>query len=112
VSPAGAQVEGVVMNSGGKLACTAAVVLIPSGDRRSNRFLYENAAVDQNGHYAFKGVTPGDYKLFAFDQAGVVPYFDATALSGYENQGQAVHFDAGDRKTVMLKVIVTGTKNP
>jgi hypothetical protein len=112
LSPAGAQVEGIVANSAGKPACTAAVVLVPSGNRRSNQFLYENSEVDRNGHYAFKGVTPGDYKLFAFDHEGVVPYFDAVALSGYENQGQPVHFDAGDRRTVPLKVIVTGTNSP
>lgn len=112
LSPSGAQVEGMVVNSAGKPACTAAVVLIPSGDRRSNQFLYQNSEVDRNGHYAFKGVTPGDYKLFAFDHEGVVPYFDAVALSVYETQGQSVHFDAGDRRTVMLKVIVTGTNSP
>jgi hypothetical protein len=112
VSSSGAQVEGIVTNSSGKPACAAVVVLIPSGDRRSNRFLYENSEVDRNGRYTFKGVTPGDYKLFAFDRLGVVPYFDAVALSGYESQGQPVHFDAGDRRTVMIKVIVTGTNNP
>lgn len=112
VSPSGAQVEGVVMNGVGKPACTAAVVLIPEGSRRSNRFLYDESKVDRNGHYVFNGITPGDYKLFAFDHEGVVAYFDSTALSAYENQGQAAHFDEGDRRTVPLKVILTGTGSP
>jgi hypothetical protein len=33
---------------------------------------------------------------------------DPATLSIYENGGQPVHFDAGDRRNVPLKVIVTG----
>ena len=112
VSPSGAQLEGLVTTNGGKPACTAAVVLIPEGSRHLNRFLYEESDVDRFGHYVFNGIAPGDYKLFAFDHAGVVPYFDSTALSTYENQGQAVHFEAGDRRTVALRVILTRSGGP
>jgi hypothetical protein len=37
---------------------------------------------------------------------------DPATLSIYENRGQPVHLEAGDRRTVPLKVIVTGTNSP
>ena len=111
-SASGAQVEGVVMTSAGKPACSSTVVLVPDGSRRSRRFLYQEADVDRAGHYVISGITPGDYKLFPFDHSEDVGYMDPATLSIYENRGQPAHFDAGDRRTVPLKVIVTGTNGP
>ena len=111
-SPSGAQVEGVVMTVAGKRACSSTVVLVPDGSRRPRRFLYQEAEVDQAGHYVISGITPGDYKLFPFDHAEDVGYLDPATLSIYENRGQPVHLDVGDRRTVPLNVIVTGTNNP
>jgi len=111
-SPSGAQVEGIVMTAVGKQACSSTVVLVPDGSRRSRRFLYQETDVDRAGHYVISGITPGDYKLFPFDHSEDVGYMDPATLSIYENGGQPVHFDAGDRRNVPLKVIVTGTNNP
>jgi hypothetical protein len=111
-SSSGAQVEGVVMTAADKRACSSTVVLVPDGSRRFRRFLYQEAGVDRAGHYVISGITPGDYKLFPFDHPEDVGYLDPAALSIYENKGQPVHLEAGDRRTVMLKVIVTGTNNP
>jgi len=112
VSPSGAKVDGVVMTGTGKPACSATVVLVPDGSRRSRRRLYQEADVDRSGHFEMLGIVPGDYKLFAFDHAENVGYMDAGSLSVYANQGQAVHFDEGDRRTVPLKVILTGSGSP
>lgn len=111
-SPSGAEVGGVVTTAAGKRACSSTVVLVPDGSRRPRRFMYQEADVDKAGNYVISGITPGDYKLFPFDHSEDVGYLDPATLSIYENRGQQVHLDAGDRRTVPLKVIVTGTNNP
>jgi len=112
VSPAAAQVEGVVQAPNGKSVCTATVVMIPDAPRRSIHHYYRSADVDRLGHYVLKGITPGAYKLFAFDHAEEVGYYDPGSLQPYENRGQPAHFDEGDRRTVLLKLIPTGKNNP
>ena len=112
LSPLGARVGGVVLTAGGKQACSATVVLVPDGSRRSNQRFYQEADVDRTGHYVLRGIAPGDYKLFAFDDVSDVGYLDPGSLRIYENRGQSAHFGVGDRQTVLLRIILTGTRNP
>jgi Carboxypeptidase regulatory-like domain len=112
VSPAAAQAEGVVQAPNGKPACNATVVLIPDTPRRSIHRYYQSTDVDRSGHYTLKGIPPGSYKLFGFDHADEVGYLDPASLQPYENSGQPVHFDEGDRRTVQLKLIPTTKNNP
>jgi hypothetical protein len=112
VSPAGAQVEGVVQTPNGKSACTATVVLIPDAPRRSIHRYYQSTEVDRFGHFTLAGITPGSYKLFAFDNVDEVGYFDPASLQPYENLGQPVHFDEGDRRTISLTLISTSKNYP
>jgi Carboxypeptidase regulatory-like domain len=111
-SPGAAQVEGVVQTPNGKSACAATVVLVPDAPRRSIHLHYQSTDVDRFGHYTLTGITPGSYKLFAFDNADEAGYYDPASLQPYENLGQSAHFDEGDHRTIPLKLISTGKNNP
>jgi hypothetical protein len=45
-------------------------VLIP--DRRERRDHYKTSTSDQNGHFTFRGLTPGDYQTFCLGASGTV----------------------------------------
>jgi hypothetical protein len=50
-------------------AVSARVFLVPDPSRRRNSMFYREAQSDASGTYQFKGLAPGDYKVFAFEVA-------------------------------------------
>lgn len=65
-SPAG-RVDGVVLNQDQQPAPGSLVVLIPDSPRRGQSRLYGEAASDQYGRFTLSGITPGEYKIFAWE---------------------------------------------
>ena len=66
-SGAGA-IQGVVRNGAGKPVAFASVTLAPEQNRRQNHALYADATSDSDGKFTIRGIAPGDYKLFAWEQ--------------------------------------------
>jgi Carboxypeptidase regulatory-like domain len=112
VSSAVGQVDGAVQLTNGKPACTATIVLVPDGNHRSILRYYQTTDVDRFGRFVLRGIAPGAYKLFAFDDANEVAYRDPGSLQRYENEGQTIQIDEGDRRTVVLKLLATGNRYP
>lgn len=90
VSPAGGQVDGVVLDSEKKPHPGAAVVLIPDEKRRHRDDLYFQQSSDQNGRFSFRGVPPGEYKVFAWDKIEFDVYRDPAFLERFEDEGAKV----------------------
>jgi hypothetical protein len=68
LSPNGGRVEGTVVSPEGRPLSSATVVLVPeAGLRRID--LYRTATTDASGRYVLRGVAPGEYKAFAFENA-------------------------------------------
>jgi hypothetical protein len=111
-SSAGGQIDGIVQMANGKSACKATVVLIPDAYHHSVHRYYQETEVDRFGHFALRGITPGAYKLFAFDDADEVGYRDPGSLQPYENQGRPAQIGEGEHRTIELKLIPTGKKSP
>jgi len=62
----GARIDGNVQDANEQAATGVSVVLAP--DQRDYHTLYKMANTDQNGHFTIKGIKPGKYKLFAWDE--------------------------------------------
>jgi protocatechuate 3,4-dioxygenase beta subunit len=104
VSSQGAKMEGVVADERQSPVVGASVVLMPNAARdRSN--LFKAATTDQYGHFAFRGIVPGDYKIFAWDDLEPNIYFDPAFVEPYESQGKAIHLDQQGSLTLSLKPI-------
>jgi hypothetical protein len=103
ISLNGAQIEGVVRNID-QPSANASVVLIPSDSTLRNH--YEIATSDQNGHYVMRGVAPGKYKLYAFDQIENGAYLDPDFLQPYENHGEPIEIAESAHETRDLKLIL------
>ncbi len=105
LSPNGGQVDGTVADSNQQPAAGVTVVLAPDEPHRGQSMLFKRATADASGHFNIKGITPGDYKLFAWQDVESDAYQDPEFLKPYETRGEAVTIRDGGHETMQLSVI-------
>jgi Carboxypeptidase regulatory-like domain len=103
------QVAGVVADATLKPVSGVQAVLIPE-QLRNRQDLYKNAVTDQEGRFTLRGVTPGDYRVFAWEDIEPFSYFDPSFLRQYEQQGKLIHVGEGSSQTVDVKLIPATTQ--
>jgi len=107
ISSQGARVQGSVTDKD-KLPLTGVwVVLVPDEARRDQSRLYQRVATDQYGHYLLRGIAPGDYKIFCWDEVEDGAWEDPDFLKTYEDRGQKVSLAEADAQTVDVVAIRT-----
>jgi hypothetical protein len=107
ISPNAAAVTGVVQNpKTGNASPGATVVLIPQEkERRERQSYYQITTSDQNGSFTFKGVNPGDYKAYAWEDLEAGAYMDQDVMKPVESRGEALSLRESDQKTLQLTLI-------
>ena len=60
---------------------------------------------DSSGQFRFRGITPGEYTLFAWDSVETGAWQDPEFLGTYETQGTPVHIAEGESQSIRLVVI-------
>jgi protocatechuate 3,4-dioxygenase beta subunit len=105
VSPKAGQVGGSVMDSDGRPLADAQVVLVPEGDRRGSAQLYRSTTTDQSGVFQIRGVTPGEYRLFAWQQAEPGSWLDPEFLKPVESRGEKVAVAESGSESRQLRAI-------
>lgn len=103
LSSKGGQIEGNLTDAFSQPANGAEVVLIP--DQRDRKRLFKRVNTDHNGHFVFRAVPPGGYKVFAWEAIEPRAYYDPEILSRYETQGRPVRVQESAKETIDLKVI-------
>jgi hypothetical protein len=96
----GATVGGAVRDKNQQPVEGATILLAP--EKRSRADLFRTATSDQNGHYEFALVAPGEYKLFAWEDVELGAWNDPDFLKDYENQGEKTVLEPRARATVDL----------
>ena len=81
-------------------------VLVPDRNRDHAK-LFKAATTDQTGHYAMRGIPPGDYKLFAWDTLESYAYFDPDVMKKFESQGKPVHVTESSKQNLDMPWIRT-----
>ena len=104
LSPNAGIVEGSVRNAKDEAVSGAKVTLIPDLKHRSST-RYKIIDTDQNGHFVIKGVVPGDYKIYAWEDIEEGAYEDPDFMKPYESEGQTVSIKERGHETVKLKAI-------
>jgi protocatechuate 3,4-dioxygenase beta subunit len=110
LSANGGQVDGVVVNEKGQPVNNAVVVLIPDVRRREDSGLFKNTTTDEKGQFAMRGIGPGNYKLFAWDDIESGMWWDTKFLSRYEEKGEEVTIQASQHLSQTLYVIPVQTE--
>ncbi|OLD57232.1 MAG: hypothetical protein AUI54_03480 [Acidobacteria bacterium 13_1_40CM_2_56_5] len=98
------QVDGNVLNEQSQPIAGIQAVLIP--DRFRDRFGgYKTAVTDPKGHFVFRSIAPGEYKIFAWEAIEDFAYFDPDFLRSYEDRGKLVSISESSRQTVDVNII-------
>jgi hypothetical protein len=104
VSPNGGRIDGSVSGDENKPASGATVVLIPEADNARND-LYKTAQTDQYGRFSLRGITPGTYKLFAWDDVEPGAWQDPAFLDNYKDKGKKVTIEEKSRESADLTLL-------
>jgi len=104
LSPGAARIEGSALLDE-QPAPGVTLVLVPSGERRSQPRYYRHAVADRQGKFVMQGLTPGDYKLFAFEEIERGALMDPDFLAEYEGSGKDVSVKEGDALSLQVDVI-------
>jgi Carboxypeptidase regulatory-like domain len=104
LSPNGGRIDGRVLKED-KSFSGATVVLVPEEGRRKEERLYESTSTDQEGQFSIRGITPGDYTLFAWETVEHGAYMDPDFLRPYKDRGKPIHVDEGSKLNSQLELI-------
>jgi len=89
VDSRGSRITGTVEDQTGKHLSSYRIILMPK-TRRDNPVLYKATTTDSRGTFVLRGIAPGDYKLFAFDNIPENAWLNATYVAPYEESGVSV----------------------
>jgi protocatechuate 3,4-dioxygenase beta subunit len=107
LSSRGAHIQGTVADADHLPAAGVWVVLVPDEARRSQSRLYEARTTDQYGHFDLRGITPGNYKLFSWEEVEQGAWEDPEFLKSFEDKGEKIVVQEGDSKSIDLVTIKT-----
>jgi hypothetical protein len=109
ISSRGARIKGSVADLDGLPGPGFWVVLVPEEAHRSEFRFYKSKTTDQRGNFELRGISPGDYKLFSWEQVESQAWEDAEFLKQFEEKGEKISLQEGDQKTLNLTAIRTKT---
>jgi hypothetical protein len=104
-STRGAHIQGVVMNSDPVTVSEVWVTLVP--EDRAQKRLFQSTRSRANGEYEFRGVAPGSYTLFSWDNVEEHEWDDPEFLKPFKSQGVSIRVTEGETKTTDLSLIRT-----
>jgi hypothetical protein len=107
ISSHGARVQGTVADKDGLPAAGVWVVLVPELAHRTQDRLYKTLTTDQYGHFNLRGIPPGEYKLFSWEEVESGAWEDPEFLKPFEEKGEKIVLQEGDQKTLSLATIRT-----
>jgi hypothetical protein len=105
VNSNGATIEGSVQTANKKLSINSTVVLVPSTIHRQNDLMYKTAKTDEKGQYSLKGVAPGEYTVYAWENVPTTAWMNSEFLAKYANRGRQLVISQGTRADVQLELI-------
>jgi len=98
-------VEGTVENAAGEPAMRVRVNLIPYGKNLGRGDLSRFAFTGEKGNFKMRGTSPGEYKLFAWDNVEFGAPQDPEFRKRYEKLAVPVKLEPNGHETVKLKLI-------
>jgi hypothetical protein len=105
LSAFGGRIDGTVEDERAQPVRGVEVVLVP--DRARDRIdLYQQIRTDQSGSFTMRGIPPGDYKLFAWDDIEPFAFFDPDILRRAEPNATPVRVVESSKERVNVRLIV------
>lgn len=98
------RVEGNLSDATSKPVAGMQVVLVPEKTKFRTE-LYDSVDSDEKGHFTFRSVPPGDYRVFAWEDLEPYSYYDPEVMKPYEQQGKLVHVTEASQQSIEIKLI-------
>jgi hypothetical protein len=74
------------------------VVLVPHSDGSTRRLdLYKTAKTDRSGKFEIRGIAPGEYSVFAWQEVDPGAWLDPKCLNAYRNYGASFRIGEGQK---------------
>jgi hypothetical protein len=113
MSDKGATIEGVVVGQQkdkdkDEMVGNAAVVAVPEEKYRKLPDHFVVGSTDQNGRFILRGLPPGSYTLYAWQDVEEGVYHDPDFLKSQEANGTAVKAAEGSSQRIELKLSDAG----
>jgi len=105
VSTHGGIVEGDVKTDSGESAGPAKVLAAPDGKYSHVLSFYNLGNADEKGHFRLKGLTPGRYKLYAFEALKYCAWCDPDFLKPLAGQGETIQITEGVNSSTEVRLI-------
>jgi hypothetical protein len=99
----GGKIRGTVLDAEGKPTADVPVVLVPRSVETGLDFM-KTTYSDAVGHYALRGIAPGDYTLLAW-QKTEGSYYNRDYVLRFEPEGKLVHIAEGSSQAADVQVI-------
>jgi protocatechuate 3,4-dioxygenase beta subunit len=110
LSTNGGSVEGTVVEDG-KAAPGSYLMLLADPIRPGQPYLNRSSTSDQDGKFTIKGLAPGDYKLYAFEESQPEIAQDLTLIKPFESKAAKVKVSESSTERAELKVLKPGDAN-
>jgi Carboxypeptidase regulatory-like domain len=105
ISANGGVVEGVAVDRKGEPVANAVVVAVPEARMRPRIDHYRKTVADQTGRFSLRGLRPGDYTLFVWENVEGEAFYNPDFLKLFEGRGSALHVSEAERKSLQLEAI-------
>jgi len=99
-------IEGRIFSERKEPLANATVVLVPESSLRTTPTdLYKNVTTSPTGEFKLQGLTPGNYKLFAWQEVENGSWLNAEFMRENEDRGRAVVVSEGSSERIDLLAI-------
>jgi hypothetical protein len=100
-------IEGRVLNDKNQPVVDAVVGLLPAAAsaRGFRTDMYKTTSTDASGKFEVRGLPPGDYKVFSWEDVDKTSIIDQDFIRLYESQGKTLHIGEGEKPSLDLTVI-------
>jgi hypothetical protein len=99
--------EGRALNDKSQPVDAAVVGLVPASPsaRGFRTDMYKTTSTDSTGKFEIRGLPPGDYKVFAWEDVDKGAIIDQDFIRSYESHGKTIHIGEGEKPSLDLTVI-------
>jgi uncharacterized protein (DUF2141 family) len=101
----GGRITGAVYDRNDALIPNSEVILVPTSVNRFRFDRYRTAVTGDDGQFSMRGIAPGDYKLFAWENLEPNAHLNVDFMRAYESMGMPVHIEPNGSGAVSLRLI-------
>ena len=101
----GGRITGTVFDASDTPSAGAQITLVPEGDLRSRLDRYRTAITGSDGTFTIRGVAPGDYRVFGWDNLEPNAYLNVDYIKSHQDLGIPVRVSPSQSSSVSLRLI-------